>query len=76
MIAREAFPDGPGLDMTLADMEEYAVAETALKVVGEISILGVGDGLLERRRGESPWRSPRVAIVSRHSRGGREGSRH
>ena len=25
MIAREAFPNGPGLDVTLADMEEYAV---------------------------------------------------
>jgi hypothetical protein len=25
-VALEVFPDGPGLDVTLADMEEYAVA--------------------------------------------------
>jgi|WetSurMetagenome_2_1015567.scaffolds.fasta_scaffold412153_1 hypothetical protein len=36
MIAREAFPDGPGLDVTLADMEEYAVAASRALVKGTV----------------------------------------
>jgi hypothetical protein len=37
MIAREAFPDGPGLDVTLTDMEEYAVAASRGLVKGQWS---------------------------------------
>lgn len=36
MIAREAFPDGPGLDVTLAEMEEYAVAASRALVKGAV----------------------------------------
>jgi hypothetical protein len=36
MIAREAFPDGPGLEVTLADMEEYAVAASRALVKGAV----------------------------------------
>ncbi len=39
MIAREAFPDGPGLDMTLADMEEYAVAASRALVKGAVEVM-------------------------------------
>jgi hypothetical protein len=36
MIAREAFPQGPGLDVTLADMEEIAVAASKALVKGAV----------------------------------------
>lgn len=36
MIAQEAFPDGPGLDVTLADMEEYAAAASRALVKGAV----------------------------------------
>ncbi len=34
MISREAFPNAPGLDVTLAEMEEYAVAASRALVKG------------------------------------------
>jgi hypothetical protein len=36
MIAGEAFPDGPGLEVTLADMEEYAAAASRALVKGAV----------------------------------------
>jgi hypothetical protein len=36
MIAREAFPDRSGLDVTLADMEEFAVAASRALVKGAV----------------------------------------
>jgi hypothetical protein len=39
IIAREAFPDGPGLDVTLADMEEFAVAASRALVKGAVEAM-------------------------------------
>lgn len=39
IIAREAFPDGPGLDVTLADMEEFAVAASRALVKGAVETM-------------------------------------
>jgi len=39
IIAREAFPDGPGLDVTLADMEELAIAASRALVKGAVESL-------------------------------------
>ena len=36
MIAREAFPDGLGFDVTLAQMEEYAIAASRALVKGAV----------------------------------------
>ena len=44
MIAREAFPDGPGLDVTLADMEEYAVAASRGLVKGAVESMTATQG--------------------------------
>jgi hypothetical protein len=44
MIAREAFPDGPGLDVTLADMEEYAVAASQALVKGAVESMTTTQG--------------------------------
>lgn len=44
MIAREAFPDGPGLDVTLADMEEYAVAASRALVKGAVESMTATQG--------------------------------
>lgn len=44
MIAREAFPDGPGLDVTLADMEEYAVAASRALVKGAVESMTTTQG--------------------------------
>ncbi len=44
MIAREAFPDGPGLDVTLADMEEYAVAASRALVKGAVESMALTQG--------------------------------
>jgi hypothetical protein len=44
MIAREAFPDGPGLDVTLADMEEYAVAAARALVKGAVESMTTTQG--------------------------------
>lgn len=39
IIAREAFPDGPGLDVTLADMEEFAMAASRGLVKGAVETM-------------------------------------
>jgi hypothetical protein len=39
IIAREAFPDGPGLDVTLADMEEFAIAASRALVQGAVEAM-------------------------------------
>ena len=44
MIAREAFPDGLGLDVTLADMEEYAVAASRALVKGAVESMTGSQG--------------------------------
>jgi hypothetical protein len=44
MIAREAFPNGPGLDVTLADMEEYAVAASRAMVKGAVESMTATQG--------------------------------
>ena len=44
MIAREAFPNGPGLDVTLADMEEYAVAASRALVKGAVESMTTTQG--------------------------------
>ena len=44
LIAREAFPDGPGLDVTLADMEEYAVAAARALVKGSVESMTATQG--------------------------------
>jgi len=44
MIAREAFPDGVGLDVTLADMEEYAVAASRALVKGAVESMTATQG--------------------------------
>ena len=44
IIAREAFPDGPGLDVTLADMEEYAAAASRAMVKGAVESMATMQG--------------------------------
>ena len=44
MIAREAFPNGPGLDVTLADMEEYAMAASRALVKGAVESMTATQG--------------------------------
>ena len=44
MIAREAFPDGPGLGVTLAEMEEYAVAASRALVKGSVESMVTSQG--------------------------------
>ncbi len=39
LLAREAFPDGPGLDVTLADMEEIAVMASKAVVEGAVETM-------------------------------------
>jgi hypothetical protein len=44
MIDREAFPNGPGLEVTLADMEEYAVAAARALVKGAVESMTTTQG--------------------------------
>ena len=44
IIAREAFPDGPGLDVTLADMEEIAAAASQALVRGAVQTMTSSQG--------------------------------
>jgi len=44
MIAREAFPNGPGLDVTLADMEEIAVTASRALVQGAVESMTATQG--------------------------------
>jgi hypothetical protein len=44
IIAREAFPDGPGLDVTLADMEELAIAASRSLVKGTVEAMTGSQG--------------------------------
>ena len=44
IIAREAFPDGPGLDVTLADMEEFAIAASRALVQGAVEAMTATQG--------------------------------
>ena len=44
MIAREAFPDGVGLDVTLADMEAFAVAASRALVKGAVESMTTTQG--------------------------------
>lgn len=39
LLAQEAFPDGPGLDVSLADMEEIAAVATQAIVRGAIGMM-------------------------------------
>jgi hypothetical protein len=39
MLAREAFPHGPGLDVTLADMEEIAILASRRIVQGALETM-------------------------------------
>lgn len=39
MIAREAFPEGPGLDVSLAEMEELAIAASRALVKGAVETM-------------------------------------
>jgi hypothetical protein len=43
-IAREAFPEGPGLDVTLADMEEFAIAASRALVQGAVESMTATQG--------------------------------
>jgi len=52
MIAREAFPEGPGLDVTLADMEELAMAASRALVQGAVEAMTGAQG--ERLGSEAP----------------------
>ena len=44
IIAREAFPNGPGLDVTLADMEEFAIAASRGLVRGAVETMTGAQG--------------------------------
>jgi hypothetical protein len=44
IIAGEAFPDGPGLDVTLADMEEVAIAASRALVKGAVETMSGSQG--------------------------------
>jgi hypothetical protein len=44
IIAGEAFPNGPGLDVTLAEMEEYAVAASRALVKGAVESMTLTQG--------------------------------
>jgi len=44
IIAQEAFPNGPGLDVTLADMEEYAAAASQALVKGAVESMATTQG--------------------------------
>jgi hypothetical protein len=44
IIAREAFPDGPGLNVTLADMEEFAIAASRALVKGAVETMTDSQG--------------------------------
>jgi hypothetical protein len=44
IIAREAFPDGPGLDVTLADMEEIAITASRALVKGAVETMTGSQG--------------------------------
>jgi hypothetical protein len=57
MIAREAFPQSPGLNVTLADMEEIAVA--AIQGPGQRG--GGGD---DGRAGEAVWHGSALPNLS------------
>jgi len=39
IVAREAFPDGPGLDVSLADMEEIAITASRGLVKGAVEAM-------------------------------------
>jgi hypothetical protein len=39
LLAREAFPDGPGLDVSLADMEDIVAVATAALVKGSVETM-------------------------------------
>lgn len=39
LLAREAFPDGPGLDVSLADMEDIAAVATKALVKGSVETM-------------------------------------
>jgi hypothetical protein len=44
IVAREAFPDGTGLDVTLADMEELAIAASRALVKGAVETMAGSQG--------------------------------
>ncbi len=44
MVSREAFPNAPGLDITLAEMEEYAVAASRALVKGAVESMTARQG--------------------------------
>jgi hypothetical protein len=44
IIARETFPNGPGLDVTLADMEELAIAASRALVKGAVETMTGSQG--------------------------------
>ena len=75
MIAREAFPDGPGLDVTLADMEEYAVAASRALVKGAVESMTAAQGGATGRRGSLPDLWQDVPPEEEIEAGGRAGWR-
>jgi hypothetical protein len=44
IVAREAFPNGPGLDVSLADMEEFAIAASRGLVKGAVETMAGAQG--------------------------------
>jgi hypothetical protein len=54
MIAREAFPDGPGLDVSLADMEEFAIAASRALVKGAVETMTGAQGEQFGKEAPSP----------------------
>ena len=52
IISQEAFPNGPGLNVTLAEMEEYAVAASRALVKGAVESMTTAQG--EQLGAEAP----------------------
>ena len=75
MIAREAFPDGPGLEVTLADMEEYAVAASRALVKGAVESMTATQGEESGQRGSMPDLWQDVAAEEEIEAGSRAGWR-
>ena len=68
MIVREAFPDGLGLDVTLADMEEYSVAASRAVVKGAVESMTAAQGGQLGEEAPCPTCGNRVSVSSRRAR--------
>jgi hypothetical protein len=67
VIAREAFPDGPGLDVTLAEMEELAAAASRALVQGAVETMTGSQGEQFGQQAPCPI-CGRMCILTRKSR--------